>query len=88
MNDLNNITFSTRNILATEKQKEFICSLIDNLDFDNDLYDYYEHYYDDVETMSKFEAIKLIQELKDVIDDYKTNSFWDMVHEVNTGDYL
>ena len=88
MSGINDIVFSTDTIKATEKQKEFIYSLIDNLDFDNSLYEEYEHFYDDADNLSKYDAIKLIQELKDIIDDYMTNSFWDMATEVNTGDYL
>ena len=88
MSGIYDIVFSTDTIKATEKQKEFIYSLIDNLDFDNLLYEKYEHFYDDADNLSKYDAIKLIQELKDIIDDYMTNSFWDMVTEVNTGDYL
>ena len=88
MSGINDIVFSTDTIKATEKQKEFIYSLIDNLDFDNSLYEEYEHFYDDADNLSKYDAIKLIQELKDIIDDYTTNNFWDMATEVNTGDYL
>lgn len=88
MSGINDIVFSTDTIKATEKQKEFIYSLIDNLDFDNLLYEEYEHFYDDADNLSKYDAIKLIQELKDIIDDYTTNSFWDMTIDINTGDYL
>lgn len=88
MSGINDIVFSTDTIKATEKQKEFIYNLIDNLDFDNLLYEKYEHFYDDADNLSKYDAMKLIQELKDITDDYTANSFWDMVTEVNTGDYL
>lgn len=88
MSGINDIVFSTDTIKATEKQKEFIYSLIDNLDFDNLLYEKYEHFYDDADNLSKYDAMKLIQELKDVTDEYMTNSFWDVVTDINTGDYL
>ena len=88
MGGINDIVFSTDTIKATEKQKEFIYSLIDILDFDNLLYEKFEHFYGDADNLSKYDAMKLIQELKDIIDDYMNNSFWDMVTEVNTGDYL
>lgn len=88
MSGINDIVFSTDTIKATEKQKEFIYSLIDNLDFDNLLYEKYEHFYDDADNLSKYDAIKLIQELKDVTDEYMTNNFWDVVMDINTGDYL
>lgn len=88
MSGINDIVFSTDTIKATEKQKEFIYSLIDNLDFDNLLYEKYEHFYDDADNLSKYDAMKLIQELKDITDDYTANSFWDVVTDINTGDYL
>ena len=88
MSGINDIVFSTNTIKATEKQKEFIYSLIDNLDFDNLLYEKYEHFYDDADNLSKYDAMKLIQELKDVTDEYMTNNFWDVVMDINTGDYL
>lgn len=88
MSGINDIVFSTDTIKATEKQKEFIYNLIDNLDFDNLLYEKYEHFYDDADNLSKYDAMKLIQELKDITDDYTANSFWDVVTDINTGDYL
>lgn len=88
MSGIDDIVFSTDTIKATEKQKEFIYNLIDNLDFDNLLYEKYEHFYDDADNLSKYDAMKLIQELKDITDDYTANSFWDVVTDINTGDYL
>ena len=65
-NDLDNLKFSTKSIMITDKQKEFIESLIDQLnDFDD--YDY-----NDIEywKLSKQDATKLIKELKDKLSDY------------------
>ena len=65
-NDLDNLKFSTKSIMITDKQKEFIESLIDQLnDFDD--YDY-----NDIEywKLSKMDATKLIKELKDKLSDY------------------
>ena len=62
--ELSNIRFSTDNIKATKKQKDFICTLIDNLDYSTKMFEKYEHYYDDVENMSRFDAMTLIKELK------------------------
>ena len=87
MSGINDIVFSTDTIKATEKQKEFIYNLIDNLDFDNLLYEKYEHFYDDADNLSKYDAMKLIQELKDITDDYTTNSFWDSLSDYSIWDY-
>lgn len=62
---LKNLKFSTKSVLLTERQKETIEDLIDQLK-DNDCYDY-----DDIEywKLSKQEASELIKELINKNDD-------------------
>lgn len=62
---LKNLKFSTKSVMITDKQKETISDLIDQLR-DNDCYDY-----DDIEywKLSKQEASELIQELINKNDD-------------------
>ena len=64
-NDLDNLKFSTKSIMITDKQKEFIETLIDELmDFTDE--------YNDIEywKLSRQDATKLIKELKDKLSDY------------------
>ena len=62
---LKNLKFSTKSIMITDKQKEFIEQLLD------DLMDYTDKY-NDIEywKLSKQDATKLIKELKNELDGY------------------
>ena len=68
---LKNLKFSTKSIMITDKQKEFIETLLDELsDYDN--YDYADIEY---WKLSKKDATKLIQEIKDTLEDC-VNANW------------
>lgn len=62
---LKNLKFSTKSIMITDKQKEFIETLIDSL------MDYTDEY-NDIEywKLSKQDATKLIKKLKNELDGY------------------
>lgn len=65
-NDLDNLKFSTKSIMISDKQREFIESLIDQLnDFDDYTYNKIEYW-----KLSRQDATKLIKELKSKISDY------------------
>ena len=65
-NDLNNLKFSTKSIMITDKQKEFIESLIDQLnDFDDYDFNKIEYW-----KLSKQDAAKLIKKLNSRLSDY------------------
>lgn len=78
--DINNIVFSTKNIMATEKQKEFISVLQDDLLDINDLdFNYLED--KEIEKLSKQQASIVINQLKELYDDYFSDigRFYDML---------
>ena len=65
-NELDKLVFNTKSIMITDKQKEFIETLLDELsDYDNYNYVNIEYW-----KLSKQDAAKLIKEMKDELDDY------------------
>lgn len=64
-NDLDNLKFSTKSIMITDKQKEFIETLIDDLMDYTDEYNNIEYW-----KLSKQDATKLIKEMKNQLEDY------------------
>ena len=62
---LKNLKFSTKSIMITDKQKEFIETLIDNLMDYTDEYNNIEYW-----KLSKQDATKLIKEMKNELDGY------------------
>ena len=62
---LKNLKFSTKSIMITDKQKEFIKTLIDELMDFTDEYNNIEYW-----KLSKQDATKLIKELKNELDGY------------------
>ena len=64
-NDLDNLKFSTKSIMITDKQKEFIETLIDDLMDYTDEYNNIEYW-----KLSKQDATKLIKEMKNELDGY------------------
>lgn len=70
-NDLNKLVFSTKSIMITDKQKEFIETLLDELsDYDDDSYNNVDY-----TKLSKQDATKLIKKMKNLVDDYE-NERW------------
>ena len=65
MNELDNLKFTTKSIMITDKQKETIESLLDQLS-DMDCYAYHDIEY---WKLSKQDASKLISEMLDKIDE-------------------
>lgn len=64
--ELDKLVFNTKSIMITDKQKEFIETLNDELiDYGNDIYNDIDY-----SKLSKQEASKLIQEMKDELDGY------------------
>lgn len=79
---LKNLKFSTKSIMITDKQKEFIETLLD------DLMDYTDEY-NDIEywKLSKQDATKLIKELKNELDGYLfTDEYDDYIDSMDYGD--
>lgn len=71
--ELDNLKFSTKSIMITDKQKEFIEQLLDELiDFGDDSYNNIEYW-----KLSKQDATKLIKELKSLVDDYESEYYGD-----------
>ena len=64
-NDLDNLKFSTKSIMITDKQKEFIETLMDDLLDYTDEYNNIEYW-----KLSKQDASKLIEEMKNELFDY------------------
>ena len=64
-NELDNLVFSTKSIMITDKQKEFIETLLDGLMDYTDEYNNIEYW-----KLSKQDAAKLINELKNELDGY------------------
>ena len=62
---LKNLKFSTKSIMITDKQKQFIETLIDSLMDYTDEYNNIEYW-----KLSKQDATKLIKEMKDELDGY------------------
>lgn len=65
-NELDKLVFNTKSIMITNKQKEFIETLLD------ELIDYGDDSFNDIEywKLSKQDAAKLIKEMKDELDGY------------------
>lgn len=81
-NDLDNLKFSTKSIMITDKQKEFIETLIDDLMDYTDEYNNIEYW-----KLSKQDAAKLIQEMKDELDGYLfTDEYDDYIDSMDYGD--
>ena len=78
---LKNLKFSTKSIMITDKQKEFIETLLDSL------MDYTDEY-NDIEywKLSKQDATKLIKELKDELDSYYSCECDDYIDSMDYGD--
>ena len=79
---LKNLKFSTKSIMITDKQKEFIETLLDSL------MDYTDEY-NDIEywKLSKQAATKLIKELKDELDSYLfTDEYDEYIDIMDYGD--
>lgn len=70
-NDLDKLVFSTKSIMITDKQKEFIETLLD------ELIDYGDDSFNDIEywKLSKQDATKLIKEMKSLVDDYAAGRY-------------
>ena len=80
---LKNLKFSTKSIMITDKQKEFIETLLD------ELIDYGDDSFNDIEywKLSKQDAAKLIQEMKDELDGYLfTDEYDDYTDSMDYGD--
>lgn len=71
--ELDNLVFSTKSIMITDKQRDLISDLIDQLN-DMDICDY-----DSIEywKLSKQDAAKLIGKLIDEIDGYRFAEYYD-----------
>lgn len=68
---INNLKFSTKSIMITDRQKEFISNLIDELmDYDDYRYANLEYW-----KLSKKDAKILINELISVLDDYRYDTY-------------
>lgn len=81
-NELDKLVFSTKSIMITDKQKEFIEQLLDELiDFGDDSYNSIEYW-----KLSKQDATKLIKELKSLVDDYESE-FYDDRYDYDSMDY-
>ena len=81
-NDLDNLKFSTKSIMITDKQKEFIETLIDDLMDYTDEYNNIEYW-----KLSKQDATKLIKELKNELDGYLfTDEYDDYIDSMDYGD--
>ena len=79
---LKNLRFSTKSIMITDKQKEFIETLIDNLMDYTDDYNNIEYW-----KLSKQDATKLIKELKNELDSYLfTDEYDDYIDIMDYGD--
>lgn len=79
---LKNLKFSTKSIMITDKQKEFIETLLDSL------MDYTDEY-NDIEywKLSKQDATKLIKELKNELDSYLfTDEYDEYIDIMDYGD--
>lgn len=81
MHELDNITFSTKSVMLTDKQKDMISDLLDQLcDLGCDEFDNIEYW-----KLSKQEASKLIGELLDEIQylkDYEYDLGFDPDYDV------
>lgn len=81
-NELDKLVFSTKSIMITDKQKEFIEQLLDELiDFGDDSYNNIEYW-----KLSKQDATKLIKELKSLVEDYQ-NEFYEDRYDYYDGFY-
>lgn len=79
---LKNLKFSTKSIMITDKQKEFIETLIDSLMDYTDEYNNIEYW-----KLSKQDATKLIKELKNELDGYLfTDEYDDYIDIMDYGD--
>ena len=79
---LKNLKFSTKSIMITDKQKQFIETLIDNLMDYTDEYNNIEYW-----KLSKQDATKLIKELKNELDSYLfTDEYDDYIDIMDYGD--
>ena len=72
--DLNNLKFSTKSVLLTDKQKEFIETLMDDLLDYTDEYNNIEYW-----KLSKQDATKLIQKMKNELYGYRFTDEYDYV---------
>lgn len=71
MHELDNITFSTKSVMLTDKQKDMISDLLDQLcDLGCDEFDNIEYW-----KLSKQEASKLINKMLNKIDDLNLNDY-------------
>lgn len=80
---LKNIKFSTKSIMITDRQKDTISDLIDQL-MDNGCFDYQDLEY---WKLSKQEASKLIQELINKNDDMMLNAYYECDDYIDITDY-
>ena len=79
---LKNLKFSTKSIMITDKQKQFIETLIDSLMDYTDDYNNIEYW-----NLSKQDATKLIKELKNELDSYLfTDEYDDYIDIMDYGD--
>lgn len=80
---LKNLKFSTKQIMITDKQKEYIETLLDELmDYGDDNYNEIEYW-----KLSKHDATKLIKELKNELDVYLfTDEYDDYIDSLDYGD--
>ena len=80
---LKNLKFSTKSIMITDKQKEYIETLLD------ELMDYGDGNYNEIEywKLSKQDATELIKKLKRLVEDYRFDILSDVyIDSMDYGD--
>lgn len=79
MHELDNVVFTTKSVMLTDKQKDMISDLLDQLcDLGCDEFDNIEYW-----KLSKQEASKLISKMLNKIDDLNFNDYgFDPIYDV------
>lgn len=80
---LKNLKFSIKSIMITDKQKEYIETLLD------ELMDYGDYNYNEIEywKLSKQDATELIKKLKSLVEDYRFDILSDVyIDSMDYGD--
>ena len=82
MHELDNVVFTTKSVMLTDKQKDMISDLLDQLcDLGCDEFDNIEYW-----KLSKQEASKLISKMLDKIEDYYVDCDKDFDPSWDVGD--